>query len=104
MKSRMSDEVVTVEVAYAMPGKQLILPVKAFPGITAKEAIQLSGVLDAFPEIDLLANKIGIFGKIADLSTVLNPMDRVEVYRPLIADPKKARRERASKGIKNKKA
>jgi uncharacterized protein len=70
MKSRMSNEVVTVEVAYAMPGKQLILPVKAFTGITAKEAIQLSGVLDAFPEIDLLANKIGIFGKI------LSPVDR----------------------------
>jgi putative ubiquitin-RnfH superfamily antitoxin RatB of RatAB toxin-antitoxin module len=95
--NRMAEEKMTVEVAYAMPDSQLILTVEVPYGVTAATAITASGVLLKFPEINLDVNKIGIFGKLKDLSTVLNPMDRVEIYRPLIADPKKARRERASK-------
>ena len=92
----------TVEVAYALPDKQVIIPVAANDGITAQQAIVASGVLEQFPEIDLAVNKIGIFGKLIKLDTVLREKDRVEIYRPLIADPKEVRRKRAAnaKGIK----
>lgn len=87
-----------VEVAYALPNKQVIIPVKVNDGITAEAAIVASGVLKQFPEIDLSINKIGIFGKLTKLDTPLRHLDRVEIYRPLIADPKEVRRQRAAEG------
>jgi putative ubiquitin-RnfH superfamily antitoxin RatB of RatAB toxin-antitoxin module len=87
-----------VEVAYALPTKQIIIPVKVSDGITAEAAIVASGVLKQFPEIDLGINKIGIFGKLTKLDTPLRHLDRVEIYRPLIADPKEVRRQRAAEG------
>lgn len=87
-----------VEVAYALPNKQIIIPVKVNEGVTAEAAIMASGVLKQFPEIDLGVNKIGVFGKLTKLDTPLRHLDRVEIYRPLIADPKEVRRQRAAEG------
>ena len=67
-------------------------------GTTLKQAIELSGILDTDPQIDLLKDKTGIFGKIAKLDAILREKDRVEIYRPLIADPKQVRKDRAAKG------
>lgn len=85
-----------VEVAYAKPEKQLILTVACASSVTVQEAIVRSGILGKFPEIDLASNQVGVFGKIATLQTALRPGDRVEIYRPLIADPKDARKRRAA--------
>ena len=89
---------ILIEVAYALPKKQLIIPIKAKEGITAEEAIKLSGITKKFPEINLETNQIGIFGKLTQLNHVLRERDRVEIYRPLIADPKEIRRQRAAEG------
>ncbi len=89
---------ITVEVAYALPNEQLIVPIKVENGTTAEQAILASGILNKFPEIDLAINKVGIFGKAARLDTALRHMDRVEIYRPLIADPKEVRKQRAADG------
>lgn len=91
-----------VEVAYALPGEQAIIPVEVPITATVEEAIRESGVMQKFPEIDLQVNKVGIFGKLAKLSAVLRPLDRVEIYRPLLADPKEVRRQRAAQGKKTK--
>lgn len=89
---------ITVEVAYALPDEQLIVPIMVKDGITAENAIYASGILKKFPEIDLAVNKIGVFGKLTKLDTVLRHLDRVEIYRPLIADPKEVRKQRAADG------
>lgn len=87
-----------VEIAYALPEQQVIIPVKLTEGMTAETAIKQSGILDKFPEIDLNVNKIGLFGKLNKLDVELRHLDRVEIYRPLIADPKEVRRQRAEAG------
>ena len=89
---------IIVEVAYALPTEQLIVPIKVKAGITAEQAIKASGILNKFPEIDLAINKIGIFGKLSKLDATLRHLDRVEIYRPLIADPKEVRKQRAADG------
>lgn len=89
---------ITVEVAYALPHEQIIIPINVAPKTTAEEAIVASNVMTKFPEIDLNVNKIGIFGKLIKLDTPLRHLDRVEIYRPLIADPKALRRQRAANG------
>ncbi len=94
----MNTEEMMVEVAYALPSQQVILPVKVPTGANAEAAIRASGVLAKFPEIDLAINKIGIFGKLSKLDAELRHLDRVEIYRPLIADPKEVRRQRAAEG------
>lgn len=93
----MADEI-QVEVAYALPDRQLILPIKVSEGATVEEAIKRSGMLERFPEIQLAQSKVGIFSKLAKLDSVLRDKDRVEIYRPLIADPKEVRRKRAEEG------
>ncbi|WP_455366463.1 RnfH family protein [Kaarinaea lacus] len=97
-----SDQIL-VEVAYAKPDVQVIIPLFVDVGTTLEQAIQQSGVLDDFPEIDLNKNKVGIFSKIAKKDTVLREKDRVEIYRPLIADPKEVRKQRAAEGKAMKK-
>ncbi|HSI27847.1 MAG TPA: RnfH family protein [Methylophilus sp.] len=89
-------EMIMVEVAYALPQRQAIISITVENGTTALEAIQRSGLLLEFPDIALKDCKIGIFGKIVSHNTILKPMDRVEIYRPLIADAKEARRLRAA--------
>ena len=87
-----------IEVTYALSDKQSLISLEVEEGTTIKEAIEASGVLDTYNQIDLTRDKVGIFSKFATLETVLREKDRVEIYRPLIADPKKVRKERASKG------
>ena len=88
---------IMVEVAYALPLEQLILKVKVSGQITAEQAIKASTILDEYPEIDLKINKIGVFGKLVKLDTPLRDLDRVEIYRTLVADPKELRKQRAAK-------
>ncbi|MCH9646278.1 MAG: RnfH family protein [Proteobacteria bacterium] len=89
-----------IEVAYALEDKQTLLNIEVDEGTTLKQAIELSGLLTLYPQIDLTKDKTGIFGKIAKLDTILREKDRVEIYRPLIADPKQVRKERAAQGKK----
>ena len=91
---------IPVEVAYARPDAQVILSCQVPTGATVQQAIERSGVLDKFPEIDLQVNKVGVFGRLVKLDTELRARDRVEIYRPLIADPKESRRKRAEKKAK----
>lgn len=93
----MNPNTITVEVAYALPQQQLIIPVQLPENTTAEQAIIASGIQKKFPEIDLEVNQIGVFGKLARLDSPLRHMDRVEIYRPLIADPKAVRKARAEK-------
>ena len=87
-----------VEVTYALEKKQTLLELEVSEGTTLKQAVELSGIIDTYPQIDLTKDKTGIFGKIAKLDTLLREKDRVEIYRPLIADPKQVRKERAAQG------
>ena len=88
-----------VEVCYAMQEKQLLVPVSVPEGATLQEALEASGLLEKHPEIDLAkTNKLGIFAKLVKADTVLRDRDRIEIYRPLIADPKEVRRKRAEEG------
>jgi len=96
-------ETINVEVAYAEPDKQLILPVNVDVGTTVGGAIVQSGIMMKFPDLDIENSKVGIFGKATQMTTVLQDADRVEIYRPLIADPKEVRRKRAAEGKATKK-
>ena len=89
---------INIEVVYALPNDQILLKQQVSAGTTVAEAIQASGVLDKHPEIDLANNKLGIFGKLTKADAVLRDKDRIEIYRPLIADPKEVRRKRAEEG------
>lgn len=102
-KNKIMDEVITIEVAYAGKDKQIIIPLQVSLGTTAKQAINLSGILALCPELSSLASlegRVGIFGHNVSLETVLKAWDRVEIYRSLHQDPKEARRKRAIKEAK----
>ena len=97
-------ELITVEVAYALPHRQQLIELQVPQGTTAFEAVQLSGIVGQFPEIDLESAKMGIFGQALGTKGlklpkehVLEMKDRVEIYRPLIVDPKEVRKRRAEK-------
>lgn len=94
---------IRVEVAYAKLDEQVLLELEVDAGITLKEAVELTSILEQFPEVDLAINKVGIFGKLAKLDAKLTEGDRVEIYRPLIADPKEQRKKRAAEGKEMKK-
>jgi hypothetical protein len=96
-------ETINVEVAYALPEKQLIMPVNVDVGTTVGGAIVQSGIMMEFPDLDLEHSDVGIFGKVTKMETVLQDGDRVEIYRQLIADPKEVRRQRAAEGKVTKK-
>jgi len=89
---------IPVEVAYALPDRQALLPLMVPAGTTAMEAVQRCGILDLFPEINLQENRIGVFGRLCAGDRVLEAGDRVEIYRPLVADPKEVRRRLAAEG------
>jgi uncharacterized protein len=97
------DDRIPVEVAYARPDIQVIVPVEVPRGATVDDALRASEIDERFPEIDLENAKVGIFGKLTRRDTVLKPKDRVEIYRPLIADPKEVRKQRAAAGKRMKK-
>lgn len=99
----MAIESINVEVAYALPEKQVIRAVNVDAGTTIGAAIVQSGIMMDFPDLELEEAKVGVFGKVAAMTTVLSDGDRVEIYRPLIADPKEVRRKRAAEGKKMKK-
>ena len=86
-----------VEVVYATALRQAAIEVQAHAGATIEEVIRQSGILRQFPEIDLACAGVGIFGEMARLDDAVRDRDRVEIYRPLIADPKEARRRRAAR-------
>ncbi|BBV64742.1 RnfH family protein [Kluyvera ascorbata] len=86
---------IAVEVAYALPQKQYLQRVTLDEGATIEQAIQASGLLTLRDDIDLAKNKVGIYSRPAKLDDVVHDGDRVEIYRPLIADPKELRRQRA---------
>lgn len=94
----MADDLIEVEVAYAKPDEQVILTLQSASGITVRQAIEQSGILQQFPEIEIGKNKVGVFGKATRLDVALQPGDRVEIYRPLIADPKAQRKKRVAEG------
>jgi uncharacterized protein len=95
---------IKVEVAYALPERQRIIEVEVVAGTTALEAVRESGIVREFPDIDLATARMGIFAQALDGKTlplpqdyVLKARDRVEIYRPLLLDPKAARLARAAK-------
>lgn len=99
----MNPATIQVEVIYALAEAQPLLRVQLAEGATVDDAIRASGVLEAFPDIDLAKNKVGIFSKLVKLDEPVRDKDRVEIYRPLIADPKEVRRKRAEEGKVTKK-
>ena len=88
---------IRVEVAYALPEKQYLQRVTLSEGATVEEAINASGLLELRSDINLAKNKVGIFSRPVKLADAVQDGDRVEIYRPLIADPKELRRKRAEK-------
>jgi putative ubiquitin-RnfH superfamily antitoxin RatB of RatAB toxin-antitoxin module len=90
----MIESLIDVEVAYALPDEQYLFEVKVVNGATVEQAIKASPLLNAQPNLNL--SKVGIFGRPVDASTVLREGDRVEVYRPLKADPRERRRKQVA--------
>ncbi|MCK5354129.1 MAG: RnfH family protein [Methyloprofundus sp.] len=84
-----------IEVAYAKSDEQLILTIQAPDPCTVEQAIEQSGILKHYPDIDLTKNKVGIFSQICTLNKCLQENDRVEIYRSLAVNPMEARRQRA---------
>lgn len=98
----MSDEIATtstiqIELVYGTPTKQELMALTVEQGCTVEQAIKTSGILEMFDEIDLSVNKVGIWNHTVKLEQVLTDLDRIEIYRPLIADPKEVRKRRAEK-------
>mgnify|MGYP003390998890 FL=1 len=93
----------SIEIAYALSQKQELVHLKLPAGSTVQQAIDASGLRQRHPEIDLAKNKVGVFGKLTRLDAPLRDRDRVEIYRPLIADPKEVRKQRAEEGKAMKK-
>jgi hypothetical protein len=89
---------INVEVVYALAERQELVNVKLPEGATLSTAVEASGLLQKYPQIDLAKNKLGVFGKLSKLDAVLRDRDRVEIYRALIADPKEVRKQRAAEG------
>ncbi len=93
----MSANLIRVEVAYALPTKQTIVDVSVPENTSVEDAIRASDILEQFPDIDLAKTKVGIWSRVVKLRDVLSEGDRIEIYRPLIADPKEIRKRRAEK-------
>ena len=96
-------DTIGVEVAYALPDKQAIIAIEVAAGTTALEAARQSGVTEQFDGIDLDNARFGIFGNLVTPKQVLRQGDRVEIYRPLIADPKEVRKARAARAKERRK-
>lgn len=89
-------DLIQIEVCYALPAEQAILKLDVHAGATVRQAIEKSGILQRFPEIDLAAHRVGRWSHLAALDDRVQAGDRIEIYRPLIADPKEMRRQRAA--------
>lgn len=90
-----SESLIKIELIYALPDEQTLLTIEVKEGTTIEEAIHQSGILQKYPEISLSETKVGIFSKVTPLTEKLRDRDRIEIYRPLIADPKEMRRKKA---------
>jgi putative ubiquitin-RnfH superfamily antitoxin RatB of RatAB toxin-antitoxin module len=90
---------IKIEVAFALPNKQTLLALSVDNGATVEEGIKASPILSQYPQIDLAENKVGIWSRACKLTDLLKDGDRIEIYRPLIADPKEVRRRRAEKAV-----
>lgn len=88
-------DMIHVEVVYALPQEQRVMKLVVNKQMTVEEIIEKSGVLDIYPEIDLSKNKVGVFSRNVKLDATVRDKDRIEIYRPLLADPKDIRRKRA---------
>ena len=93
-----SPATIRVEVAYAQPERQVIIPVDLPEGATLEQAIVQARIQEQFPDIQLQTAKVGVFGKLSKLSAIARAGDRIEIYRPLLADPKEVRKKRAAEG------
>jgi putative ubiquitin-RnfH superfamily antitoxin RatB of RatAB toxin-antitoxin module len=93
----MADESVRIQVCYAKPDTQFLRNLVVPAETTLRQAVERSGLLQEHPGVDLSVCRVGIFGKLKEPDTVVREGDRIEIYRPLIADPKEARRKRAEK-------
>ncbi|KAA8726304.1 uncharacterized protein ACVWV0_001313 [Ewingella americana] len=91
---------IRVEVVYALPERQYLRTVKLEEGSTVEQAIVASGLLELRKDIDLKSNKVGVYSRPVKLADTISDGDRIEIYRPLIADPKELRRQRAEKSKK----
>ncbi len=87
----------SLQVCYALPDTQTLIDLELPEGATLQQAVDASGILKRHPDIDLTKQKVGVFGKLRPLDGVLTQYDRVEIYRPLIVDPKTARQRRVEK-------
>jgi putative ubiquitin-RnfH superfamily antitoxin RatB of RatAB toxin-antitoxin module len=90
-------ESITIEVVYALPERQSLLTVSVPANCTVQQAILRSGILDMYPDIEMETQKIGIWSRAVKMTDRVKAGDRIELYRPLIADPKELRRRRAEK-------
>ncbi|CAH8189896.1 RnfH family protein [Vibrio aestuarianus] len=91
-------DMIHVEVVYALPHEQRVLNLVVDKNLNVQEIIEKSGVLELYPEIDLAKNKVGVFSRNVKLDALVRDRDRIEIYRPLLADPKEIRRKRAEQG------
>lgn len=94
----MTNSKISIELVYALADKQTLLTFDVPQGTTLGQAVELSGIRAKYPEIDTVKGKFGIFSKLTKPDVVLREKDRIEIYRPLIADPKEVRRKRAEEG------
>ena len=99
----MQSDSIHIEIAYATPQRQVILECEVELGVSPRQAVINSDIDSQFPEIDKENCDIGIFGKAVRPDHVLESGDRIEIYRPLIADPKEVRKRRAAQGLQTKK-
>jgi putative ubiquitin-RnfH superfamily antitoxin RatB of RatAB toxin-antitoxin module len=90
-------ELIEVEVVYALSDNQVLEYLKVPYGTTVAKAVQLSGICNRFPEIQPDNKNLGVFGKLVKPESILHNHDRVEIYRPIIIDPKEKRRKRVEK-------
>jgi putative ubiquitin-RnfH superfamily antitoxin RatB of RatAB toxin-antitoxin module len=86
-----------IEIVYGTPQRQEIINIEVDENTTIEQAIMVSGIIEEFPEIDLAVNIVGIWNRVAKLKDIVKDLDRIEVYRPLLADPKEVRKRRAEK-------
>ena len=92
----MADAEFEVEVVYALPAAQTLVRLRVSAGATVEQALAQSGLLARYPALDPATARVGVFGKIVALDTLLRAGDRVEIYRPLLIEPKEARRRRVN--------
>jgi len=101
--TEISNKMITIEVTFALIDQQSLLKIELMEGLTVQQAIEQSGILRQYPQIDLSQNKVGVFSKVCKLDRILENGDRIEIYHPLHLDPKQRRREKAAKAALEKK-